>query len=126
MLDEGCQRRITRLEDRIRDLEIILGFDDSVIAAYRSLGLRKTHCALLGFLMKREIAPREQIYTVLFGDRPCGKQPDIKVLDVYIYHIRGALAPLGIQIATVHSSGWQMLPAEKTKLKNWLSALNNR
>jgi DNA-binding response OmpR family regulator len=117
--------RITRLEDRVRELQIILGTDDSISDAYRSLGLSKTHCAVLGFLMKRDVAPREQIYTVLYGARPSNRQPDIKTIDAHICYIRRALTPIGVGIVTVFGSGWKMMPADKIKLKNWLAGITS-
>jgi DNA-binding response OmpR family regulator len=43
-------------------------------------------------------------------------EPDIKIIDIYVHHIRRKLAPLGVTIQTVWGRGYRLLPPAQGKV----------
>jgi len=113
--------RISMLEDRIEELEEIIGTCPPLTNAYCVLGLPPHQRRMLGLLMKRDQATREQIIIAVWGDGPEAKQPDLRTIDVHISHIRKKLKPSGAKITTLWGEGFMMTPADKQKLRDHLA-----
>ncbi len=109
-----------QLQDRIEELEELLGIDQSTTGRLRAvLKLEPMHSEILGMLMKRGFVTRDGLYTVLYGDRPECEWPDEKILDVQICKLRAFLKKQGheINIVTKWGTGWELPRAEKAKIK---------
>ena len=48
-------------------------------------------CEMVGFMLRRAVATRTALHTVLFGARPDCDQPEIKLIDVQMVKVRAAL-----------------------------------
>lgn len=94
------------LEDRVRQLEGVLK-DDGWIPAEWSLTPSET--TVLNVLLKRSIASKDAIHTVLYGDDPDGG-PDLKIVDVFICKLRDKLGPFGIEIISKRGDGYRLSP----------------
>jgi DNA-binding response OmpR family regulator len=112
---------IAELQDRIEELETILGTGPLVSMGYRALGLSEQPRQILGILMNRPLAARDQIFVAVYGGRPEASQPDIKTVDVQMSTIRAALRVIGAKISTHQCVGWSLEPSEKQKIKDWLA-----
>jgi DNA-binding winged helix-turn-helix (wHTH) protein len=71
---------------------------------------------LLGLLMRRQRATKEQMMTVLYADRP-DEEPGSKILDVMICKMRKKLSPHGVEIRTLHGAGYELTPTSREKIK---------
>lgn len=117
--------QITALQDRVAELEALLGVSDDALFRFRALKLRPYECRILSFIEKQTgTARRQAIYTALFGNRPECDQPDIRLVDVYLCRIRRVLRPIGIEIVTVFNVGWALTATDKAKLNAWLEGEN--
>lgn len=111
---------LERLRDRVTELEELLGLADNEI--YAMLGLPKLQRSLLGLLMKRPLVSRDTAFAAIYGDRPEASQPEIKILDVHLSHLRGRLRGLGVTITTRWGEGWYLVLEEKAKLRSLLES----
>lgn len=103
---------IQRLQDRVAELEHILGLDRTLTSKIREMfALEPEHAALLAVLYRREFVTRDALYAVLCSDKPECDWPDIKTMDNRIFKIRRKLEGHGITIDTTVGEGWSM-PAQ--------------
>jgi hypothetical protein len=73
---------------------------------------------MVGFMLRRAVATRTALHTVLFGARPECDQPEMKLIDVQMVKVRAALKKLGIDVRTEWGSGgWALASADKAKLR---------
>ena len=113
----AAMTKIERLQDRIEELEQLLGIDeDYVMRLHRGLKLSMMPCRVLGFIAKRASATKEQLYVAVYGEWPECDQPGIKNLGQFIWLVRQRLTPLGIEIVTDFCIGFSMTAANKRKL----------
>ena len=108
-----------QLRNRIQELEALLGVgNDDVSRLLTVLDATRQQAEIIGFILRRAVATREAIYTVLFGCRPDCDQPDIKLIEVQIVKIKAALGKIGIKIVTEWGTGgWSIKAADKAKLR---------
>jgi two-component system cell cycle response regulator CtrA len=71
---------------------------------------------LLGLLIRRHRATKDQMMTMLYADRP-DEEPDSKILDVMICRMRKKLSPHGVEIRTIHGAGYELPPTSREKIK---------
>jgi two-component system cell cycle response regulator CtrA len=71
---------------------------------------------LLGLLMRRQRATKEQMMTVLYADRP-DDEPGSKILEVMICKMRKKLSPHGVEICTIRGAGYKLTPTSREKIK---------
>src|SRR5215831_17895658 len=71
---------------------------------------------LLGLLMRRHRATKDQMMTVLYADRP-DEEPGSKILDVMICKMRKKLSPHGVEIRTIYGAGYELPPTSREKIK---------
>ena len=60
---------------------------------------------MIGFMLRRTVATRSALHSVLFGARPECDQPELKLIDVQMVRIRAALKAVGIELQTAWGSG---------------------
>jgi hypothetical protein len=108
-----------RLQHRVQELEALLGVgNDDVSRLLTVLDATPQQCEIVGFMLKRAVATRSALYTVLFGARPDCDQPEIKLVDVQMVKVRAALKKVGIDVNTEWGSGgWALKAADKVKLR---------
>jgi hypothetical protein len=108
-----------RLQHRVQELEALLGVgNDDVSRLLTVLDATPQQCEIVGFMLKRAVATRSALYTVLFGARPDCDQPEIKLVDVQMVKVRAALKKVGIDVNTEWGSGgWAIKGADKVKLR---------
>jgi two-component system cell cycle response regulator CtrA len=95
------------LREKVLQLEEMLGlaFDAPPV-----LELTGKEAKVFGFLMKVPMATKQAIMNALYFDR-IDKEPEIKIVDVFICKLRAKLSPHQLAIETVWGQGYCM-PAE--------------
>ncbi|WP_054310002.1 helix-turn-helix domain-containing protein [Mesorhizobium sp. 1M-11] len=95
---------------------LILDEGGIVVCNGRVAALTWQEHALLEILVaaKHQVRSREQLLDRIYSLRP-NDPPEIKIIDVFICHIRRKLKPLGVQIQNVWGRGYRLLPAEERK-----------
>jgi DNA-binding response OmpR family regulator len=76
---------------------------------------------LLGLLMRRHRATKDQMMTMLYADRP-DDEPTSKILDTMICKMRKKLKPHGVEIRTIHGAGYELPPASREIIKALMGA----
>jgi DNA-binding response OmpR family regulator len=71
---------------------------------------------LLGLLMRRQRATKEQMMTVLYADRP-DEEPGSTILNVMICKMRKKLSPHDVEIRTIYGVGYELTPTSREKIK---------
>jgi hypothetical protein len=112
-----------RLQDRVEELEGLLGVgNDEVSKLLAVLDATPQQCEIVGFMLKRAVATRQALFTVLFGARPDCDQPEIKIIDVQVVKVRDALEKVGLRLITEWGAGgWRLCSADKAKLRTLMA-----
>jgi hypothetical protein len=107
------------LRNRVEELQALLGVgNDDVSRLLTVLDATPQQCEMVGFMLRRAVATRTALHTVLFGARPDCDQPEIKLIDVQMVRVRIALKKVGIDVRTEWGSGgWAIPAADKAKLR---------
>ncbi|WP_338688931.1 hypothetical protein V5279_25105 [Bradyrhizobium sp. 26S5] len=108
-----------QLQDRVQELEALLGVgNDDVSRLLTVLDATPQQCEMVGFMLKRAVAGREAMFTVLFGARPECDKPEMKLIDVQMVKVRAALEKVGIVVSTEWGAGgWSLTRSDKAKLR---------
>lgn len=75
---------------------------------------------MLALLVAHDVLTKETAYTALYPD--FNTAPEVKILDIMVYHIRKKIKPFGIVIATLWGRGWSLGPETRERLKSEVSA----
>jgi DNA-binding response OmpR family regulator len=117
----GLRDYAQRLEDRIAELESLLGINMPAI-----LGLTKTQTVILGMLVAAPsgVVGTGAIITALYGARPEADQPKgpEKVIHVQVNSLRKKLGTRDIAIETRASVGYFMTSANKARVRALLDS----
>jgi len=118
---EQQARRIRELLQENEELRTRLeGLEEAIsheIPAFMKMGiLRKSECAVLGMMMKRDVVTRDGLMEYLYGTR--NAPPDTKIIDVFICNIRKKLRHLGVDIETVFGVGYRLTATSKAIIRN--------
>lgn len=111
------EARNDELEEQVRQLKEILGLTIEVPLVF---GLTSHEAQLFGLLLKRDIVTKEMGLTLLYGNRPDGDTPEIKIIDVYICKLRAKIEAFGIKVETVWGRGYRMSAEAKAKANSYL------
>ena len=111
------------LRNRVEELQSLLGVgNDDVSQLLTVLDATPQQCEMVGFMLRRSVATRTALHTVLFGARPDCDQPEIKLIDVQMVKVRKALEKVGVEVRTEWGSGgWAIPAADKTRLRRLMS-----
>lgn len=107
------------LRERVRQLEEALGWRLTVPVIF---GLSDHESRILGALLTREMMSRVQILDALYGHKPGGDEPEMKIVDVYVCKARAKLKPFGVEISTKWGSGYYLTKDAKAKVAEYLAA----
>jgi hypothetical protein len=112
-----------QLRNRLEELQGLLGVgNDDVSRLLTVLDATPQQCEMVGFMLRRAVATRTALHTVLFGARPECDQLEMKLIDVQMVKVRAALKKLGIDVRTEWGSGgWAIVSADKAKLRRLMS-----
>ena len=112
-----------QLRNRLEELQGLLGVgNDDVSRLLTVLDATPQQCEMIGFMLRRAVATRTALHTVLFGARPECDQPEMKLIDVQMVKVRAALKRLGIDVRTEWGSGgWAIASADKMKLRRLMA-----
>jgi len=112
-----------QLRNRLEELQGLLGVgNDDVSRLLTVLDATPQQCEMVGFMLRRAVATRTALHTVLFGARPECDQPEMKLIDVQMVKVRAALKRLGIDVRTEWGSGgWAIASADKMKLRRLMA-----
>lgn len=116
-MDERARIRLLEeenrgLRDRIEWLEReLLGRDDHVPVEW---GLTGMQARLILALARRSEMTREQLMTALYSD--CNEEPEPKIVDVFVSHLRRKLKKHGVEITTLWGRGYALDAATRRKL----------
>ena len=88
-----------------------LGFIAPVV-----LRLTGSEGTVLGVLMARAMATKEQIMNLVYAAR-IDDEPNIKVIDVFVCKLRAKLKPFDINIQTIWGRGYAMAAEEVAKVR---------
>lgn len=107
------------LRTRVIELEALLGVgNDDVSRLLTVLDATPQQCEIVGFMMKRAVATRDALLTVLFGNRPECDHPEPKLIDVQMVKVKRSLDKVGIKVQTEWGyGGWSLTRADKARLK---------
>lgn len=117
---EALQNENDRLRARIEQLEAALGL---TFLAPLEWGLTGRQTRLFGALMAREILTKQAAMTALYTDVCDDDEPQIKIIDVFICHIRRKVKPFGIEIHTVWGTGYRLTPESKARCLEQLGVM---
>jgi DNA-binding response OmpR family regulator len=112
---------IQALQDRIEELEGLLGMNLPRLRIGKLSKLRKTPYKVLGLLLKRELVTRDYIHTALYGGKPESEQPgDLRVVDQHVCHINRALKEHGLKVHTEYGIGYYLDKSARETLREWM------
>jgi DNA-binding response OmpR family regulator len=121
---ERLRAEVSRLQDRVEQLEEVLGTGDDDLELIRRAvpALTTSERKLLGAIHKRRgrVATKDILFEALYGDRPECDQPHAKTVEVLMSKLRGKVAPLGIVIRTEYGSGYFMDAFDRLRLAGLL------
>ena len=81
-----------QLRNRLEELQGLLGVgNDDVSRLLTVLDATPQQCEMVGLMLRRAVATRTALHTVLFGARPECDQPEMKLIDVQMVKVRAAL-----------------------------------
>ena len=108
-----------QLRNRVEELQALLGVgNDDVSRLLTVLDATPQQCEMIGFMLRRSVATRTALHTVLFGARPDCDEPEIKLIDVQMVKVRKALEKVGVEVRTEWGSGGWAIPAtDKARLR---------
>ncbi|MCA0366790.1 MAG: winged helix-turn-helix domain-containing protein [Proteobacteria bacterium] len=115
--EAALQAVIERLEDRVLELEEALGV---LVLPPLEWGLTKNEGRLLGVLLEREIVTKDTAMAALYRDRG-DREPEVKIVDVFICKARKKLKPFGVSIETRWGVGYSMSPASKAAARRQIA-----
>ena len=116
--EAALQATITRLEDRIVELEEAMGL---CVLPPLEWGLTVQQARLFGVLLERELLRKDAAMAALYRDRG-EDEPEMKIVDVFVCHIRRKLKPFGIEIGTRWGVGYFMTAANKAEARRQIEA----
>jgi two-component system cell cycle response regulator CtrA len=120
-MSDLIQRLQDRLQDRVEQLEEVLGLSRSSVSRMReTFGIRPLQARTLGLLLSRDFVTRDGLYTALYGAMPESKWPDDNVLDGHLCRLRRHLRPHGVVIRTQWGEGWHITAEDKTRIRAML------
>jgi two-component system cell cycle response regulator CtrA len=110
----------TQLLDRIEALEQELGLKTEFPPEF---SIPRNMMPLLGILLKREIISREGALIAIYSGMPnsWGKEPDPKIIDVFICKLRTRLKKYGVKVSCKWGLGYFMDGENKRKLRELIA-----
>lgn len=99
------QAEIETLRERIAQLEAALVPAD--VAVPIEWGLTSREARLFAFLTTRDVATKSAIMQALYGDQ-LDDEPGMKIVDVFMCHLRRKLKPFAVDIRTVWGQGYAL------------------
>ena len=111
----ALRREVEVLRDALEAMRGALA-SDAGVKIIELAKLTYSERMLLGLLMRRNRATKDQMMTMLYADRP-DEEPDSKILDVMICKMRKKLSPHGVEIRTIHGAGYELPPTSREKIK---------
>lgn len=116
--------RIVQLEDRVAELEDMLGMSAHVPQALMALTVGVRHRiqveAIISMLVARPLLTRAAAYDQFYRDRAECDQPGFNVISVYMVHARRALAAAGMRVNRIFDQGWFLDNADRTRLREMI------
>jgi len=109
-LVEKLEAENEELRARVARLEETLGMR---IETPLQLRLTRQEGRVFGILLKRELVTKIQALDALYGHLPEQDEAKIKIIDVFVCHMRRKLKPFAIEIETVWGQGYRMPAASK-------------
>lgn len=108
-----------QLRTRVIELEALLGVgNDDVSRLLTVLDATPQQCEIIGFMLRRAVATRDALLTVLFGNRPECDHPEPKLIDVQMVKVKRALEKVGIKVQTEWGyGGWSLSRSDKARLR---------
>ncbi|WP_020179671.1 winged helix-turn-helix domain-containing protein [Methylopila sp. M107] len=100
------------LRERIAQLQELLGFHETTPIEWR---LTPSEAAVVGFLLKRPMASKDEILSALYSLRP-DDPPAVKIVDVFVCKIRKKIKPFGVEIETVWGQGYRICSETRERL----------
>ena len=111
----ALRREVETLRDTLEAMRGALA-SDAGVKIIELAKLTYNERMLLGLLMRRHRATKDQMMTMLYADRP-DEEPGSKILDVMICKMRKKLSPHGVEIRTIHGAGYELTPTSREKIK---------
>jgi two-component system cell cycle response regulator CtrA len=108
------------LLDRIDQLEAELGMKVDIPPEF---GIPRNMGALLAMLLKREVVTRDGALLAIYSGMPntWDKEPDPKIIDVFICKLRTRLKKYGIKVSCKWGLGYFMDGENKRKLRDLIA-----
>lgn len=113
----GKATELSRLRERIADLEELLGLKDAI--PLRIIGVQPKTLQMIGVLLRREFVSRDMAMTALY---PNEEERTRNNIEVRICYARRFCRQHDVNIVTVHGSGWYIPAGDKVKLRAAIEA----
>jgi hypothetical protein len=114
----GSANELQALRDRVEELEAILGLTG---VGVEHLPLTRSQAAILGMLCRRDSCSRDSLFVALYGARTEVLQPEVGIIDVFLWRMRRLLGERGIVIQNRWGVGWWLKAEDKAKVRLWIA-----
>lgn len=113
--------RIRELLAQIIELEERLALFESATIEAVAPDLRgiltKSEAIVLGILMQRDVATKEQLMVALYANRKDTEIAHDKIIDIFIHKVRRKIGGHGIEIRTHWGIGYSLTPESKVRVR---------
>lgn len=104
-----CGAAIKADSNTLVDIEMMLVIRNGYMAEMSNARFQIFHKL---YQNRGRIVLREQLHDALYWEKSSDEDPDIKIIDVQISHLRKLLKPMGIAIETQWGRGYRLIEQE--------------
>lgn len=118
MSEAQLRDRIEYLEAEVANLrtQLRLDHDGAALAAARqAFGMEPGPVKIMLQLLDGRQHSKDSLFNALYVDRI--DQPELKIIDAFIFKLRRALGRHGIEVQTIWGFGYQMVAADCAKVR---------
>ena len=111
---------LERAEFRIEELELALGFKETIPLCFN---LNYREARMLGLLLKKQIATKEA-FTLACAESYRHGEGTEGSMKVYLCHLRAKLRPFRVYITTRYKTGWFLDSEDRKRIQELLEKEN--
>jgi DNA-binding response OmpR family regulator len=104
-----CGAAIENVSDTLVDADMRLTIRNGYMAEMSNARFQIFHKL---YQNRGRVVLREQLHDTLYWEKSSDEDPDMKIIDVQISHLRKLLKPLGIAIETQWGRGYRLVEQE--------------
>ena len=119
----SCAAEIQKLQDRIEELETLLGLVSE--AKFRPAGLTKTEWQFVGLVLKHKIISEEVAFRAIYAGRADVDHPGSNIIHQTASRTGRKLAKFGIKLMAQAREGWYLSVKDKSRLRALIDEANS-